>query len=195
MVQSISSQTTNIFEHFRMKHLKALTFPSLVITLTLMISACGWHLRGVTPLPKVLEHISISSRASQSFNERLEQQLSFNGSQVFHGSKTSEAAGNIKEGDSQPQPKSFLSVSRINVERRTLSINSLGQAAEYELDVTLNAQLITPNQDYRWELNVNRTFTNDSNNVVATETEQQTQILEIEQQLVNQLMRRLQKAQ
>jgi len=172
-----------------MKHLKALTFPSLMITLTLMITACGWHLRGVTPLPKVLEHIAISSKASQSFNERLEQQLSFNGSHISFGS-----AGDIKEGGSQPQFKSFLSISRINVERRTLSINSLGQAAEYELDVTLNAQLITPNQDYRWELNVNRTFTNDSNNVVATESEQQTQILEVEQQLVNQLMRRLQKA-
>ena len=185
MVQSISYRTTNLFEHFGMKHLKALTFPSLMITLTLMITACGWHLRGVTPLPKVLEHIAISSKASQSFNERLEQQLSFNGSQISFGS-----AGDIKDGDS----KSFLSISRINVERRTLSINSLGQAAEYELDVTLNAQLITPNQDYRWELNVNRTFTNDSNNVVATESEQQTQILEVEQQLVNQLMRRLQKA-
>lgn len=153
---------------------------SALLLLSLMISACGWHLRGVTALPKAMQLITLSSQASASFSERLQQQLEFNGSVIFSGEKSE-------------QPLTHLSIGGINIERRTLSVNSLGQAAEYELEARLEVNVITALQDYKWQLTVRRTLTNDANNVVASQSEQRIQIQDIEQQLASQLMRRLQK--
>jgi len=152
----------------------------LTSLLSLSLYGCGWHLRGVTPLPADIQVMTLQSQASERFNQRLKQQLAFNGV-VFPET----ASATVR-----------LQVSPIKVERTVLSVNSLGQAAEYELNATLTARLIHLEKaiDTGWEIDGRRIFTNDVNNVVATASEEKTQLQELENDLIRKLMRRLQKA-
>jgi len=152
----------------------------LTSLLSLSLYGCGWHLRGVTPLPADIQVMTLQSQASERFNQRLKQQLAFNGV-VFPET----ASATVR-----------LQVSPIKVERTVLSVNSLGQAAEYELNATLTARLIHLEKDIDtgWEIDGRRIFTNDVNNVVATASEEKTQLQELENDLIRKLMRRLQKA-
>jgi len=152
----------------------------LTSLLSLSLYGCGWHLRGVTPLPADIQVMTLQSQASERFNQRLKQQLAFNGV-VFPET----ASATVR-----------LQVSPIKVERTVLSVNSLGQAAEYELNATLSARLIHLEKaiDTGWEIDGRRIFTNDVNNVVATASEEKTQLQELENDLIRKLMRRLQKA-
>ena len=152
----------------------------LTSLLSLSLYGCGWHLRGITPLPEDIQVMTLQSQASERFNQRLKQQLAFNGV-VFPET----ASATVR-----------LQVSPIKVERTVLSVNSLGQAAEYELNATLTARLIHLEKDIDtgWEIDGRRIFTNDVNNVVATASEEKTQLQELENDLIRKLMRRLQKA-
>lgn len=148
--------------------------------LSLSLYGCGWHLRGVTPLPADIQVMTLQSQASERFNQRLKQQLAFNGV-IFPET----ASATVR-----------LQISPIKVERTVLSVNSLGQAAEYELNAILTARLIHLEKgiDSGWEIDGRRIFTNDVNNVVATASEEKTQLQELENDLIRKLMRRLQKA-
>lgn len=152
----------------------------LTTLLSLSLIGCGWQLRGVTPLPADIQVMTLQSQASERFNQRLKQQLAFNGV-VFPET----ASATVR-----------LQISPIKVERTTLSVNSLGQAAEYELNAILTARLIHLEKDVDtgWEISGRRIFTNDVNNVVATASEEKTQLQELENDLIRKLMRRLQKA-
>ena len=154
---------------------------ALVLTsLLTMLTACGWHLRGITPLPADIQVMTLQSQASERFNQRLKQQLAFNGV-VFPDT----ASATVR-----------LQISPIKIERTTLSVNSLGQAAEYELNAELNARLIHLEKgiDSSWVISGRRVFTNDVDNVVATNNEEKTQRQELENDLIRKLMRRLQNA-
>jgi len=148
--------------------------------LSLSLYGCGWHLRGVSTLPPEVQVMTLQSQASERFNQRLKQQLAFNGV-VFPET----ASATVR-----------LQVSPIKVERTVLSVNSLGQAAEYELNAILTARLIHLEKDIDtgWEISGRRVFTNDVDNVVATASEEKTQVKELENDLIRKLMRRLQKA-
>lgn len=154
----------------------------LLISLVILITtACGWQLRGMTQLPASVKVMTLESQANNRFNQRLKQQLSFNGV-VF----PSDGSANLR-----------LIIAPISIERLTLSVNSLGQAAEYELSAELKVRLVQLEEatDTEWTISGRRIFSNDINSVIATQSEEKTQRQELENDLIRKLMNRLKKAQ
>jgi LPS-assembly lipoprotein len=152
----------------------------LIALVILTTTACGWHLRGITKLPSNIKVMTIESQASHRFTQRLKQQLTFNGV-VF----PSDASANVR-----------LMIAPIIIKRLTLSVNSLGQAAEYELNAELKVHLIQLEEgtDTEWNISGRRVFNNDINSVIATRSEEKTQRQELENDLIRQLMNRLKSA-
>lgn len=152
----------------------------LIAIVILTTTACGWHLRGITKLPATVQVMTLESQANTRFTERLKQQLIFNGV-VF----PSDASANVR-----------LIIAPISIERLTLSVNSLGQAAEYELNAKLTVRLIQLEEatDTEWNLSGRRIFSNDINSVIATQSEEKIQRQELENDLIRKLMNRLKKA-
>lgn len=152
----------------------------IVLTaLILITSACGWQLRGVVVLPDSMQVMALESQANNRFTQRLRQQLEFNGV-----SFPEDAQANVR-----------LLIQAIEIKRLTLSVNSLGQAAEYELTATLNARLLnlSNDSDIGWQITGRRTFNNDVNSVIGTQSEEVSQRQELENDLIRKLMIRLQK--
>lgn len=154
-----------------------------VLTMLVIItSACGWQLRGIVVLPPTVQAMTLESQANQRFTQRLRQQLEFNGVTF-----PTDASATVR-----------LQIEPILIERLILSVNSVGQAAEYELNATLSARLIELEEegaDVSWELTGRRTFNNDVNSVIGTQNEEKTQRQELENDLIRKLMIRLQKVQ
>jgi LPS-assembly lipoprotein len=147
------------------------------LTLSLLVG-CGWHLRGVTPLPDGYRVLYIQG-GSNDIRQTLRQQLEFNGAII-----TASAA------DAPVQ----LIIEDYDIEKRTLSINSNGQVAEYELNAILSASIVrTLSEDKRsLAVNARRTLANDVNNVVATQQEETQTRDDLKTDLITRLIRRLQ---
>ena len=147
--------------------------------LVLITTACGWQLRGVTDLPASVKVMTLDSQANNRFTQRLKQQLEFNGV-VF----PSDASANVR-----------LYIAPIAIDKLTLSVNALGQAAEYEINATLTARLIQLEQGTQkeWQIEGRRVLSNNIDGVLATQSEQKVQRQELENDLIRQLMNRLNK--
>ncbi|MBQ0732042.1 MAG: hypothetical protein KBT75_15180 [Oleispira antarctica] len=153
----------------------------LIALVILTTTACGWQLRGITQLPASVQVMTLESQAGNRFTQRLKQQLTFNGV-VF----PSDGSANVR-----------LMIAPISIERLTLSVNSRGQAAEYELNAELSVRLIQLEEgtDTQWIITGRRIFSNDINSVIATQSEEKIQREELENDLIRKLMNRLKKAQ
>lgn len=151
-----------------------------LLLITLMLSACGWHLRGVTPLPPEFRVLHLSSSAGSSFNQQLTLQLEFNDVLLTQSAEDAQAV---------------LSIKPIEIEKRTLSLTSSGQIAEYELNALLTASVRRNHIDseYLIELKARRHLRNDINNITGTANAEKNLILDIERDLANKLMIRLQR--
>lgn len=146
-----------------------------------LLTACGWHLRGVTPLPKEYRVLHLQSQAGNYFNQQLRLQLTFN---------------NVLLTEMAEDAPAILQVDAVDIEKRTLSVTSSGQVAEYELNGRVNARLlhIERNSEFPIQIKSRRRLNNDINNVVGTASEETKQRNELEKDLVGKLMRYLQKA-
>lgn len=149
-----------------------------ILTVTLL-AGCGWHLRGVMPLPPEYRILHLHSQAGNSFDRQLRLQLEFNG---------------VVLAQTPDDAQATLSIGALDIERRTLSVSSTGQAAEYELNGRLEALLQRSDRDSHVliELRARRYLTNDINNVTGTANSERLQRTELEKDLVRQLLRRLQ---
>lgn len=153
----------------------------LIALVILTTTACGWQLRGLTQLPASVRVMTLESQANNRFTQRLKQQLVFNGV-IF----PTDSSANVR-----------LILAPVSIKRLTLSVNSLGQAAEYELNAELKVRLVQLEEgtDTEWSLSGRRVFSNDINSVIATQSEEKTQRQELENDLIRKLMNRLEKAQ
>lgn len=151
-----------------------------ILLLTTLLSACGWHLRGITPLPAEFQVLYLNSAASVSFNQQLVLQLEFN--QVVLTEQAEDA-------------QAVLTIYPLDVEKRTLALTSSGQIAEYELNALLQVSVQRHDSalEQHIELRSRRHLRNDINNVVGTANAEKTLRMELERDLVNKLMLRLQR--
>ncbi len=145
-----------------------------------ILSGCGWHLRGVIPFPTEYKVLYLNSQASNSFNRQLTMQLEFN---------------DVLLTDEASDAQAILSIKGLDIERRTLSLTSSGQVAEFELNGRLTATLKRNDRDSHVvvEVQSRRRVSNDINNVLGTATAEKQQLSELEKSLVNKLMLRLQR--
>lgn len=145
----------------------------------LLLTACGWHLRGVTPLPAEYKVLYVQGEEESALYHKLVQQLEFN---------------NVLVTESLEDAPMLMTLEKYEVDKRTLAVDSNGRVSEYELNglliVILERQLT--GEKIELEVTSRRTLANDINNVVATQTEETTLRNQIDSDLVNKLLRRMQ---
>ncbi len=146
------------------------------LLLSLVLSSCGFTLRGTASLQKY-PALYLQGDPHSELLTQLSAQLTRN--QVTL----------LDNPDAQAPVFVFVDDS---LKRRNLSLFTNGQVAEYELIYTLNYQLILPGQDpvpYRIELN--RDYQDDPNRALAKSRELDLLLTELRSQAVSRVIRQL----
>ena len=145
----------------------------------LLLAACGWHLRGVTPLPAEYKVLYVQGEEESALYHKLVQQLEFN---------------KVLVTEFLEDAPMLMTLEEYEVDKRTLAVDSSGRVNEYELNglliVILERQLT--GEKVELEVTSRRTLANDINNIVATQTEETALRNQIDSDLVNKLLRRMQ---
>lgn len=147
----------------------------LLVLLLVILSGCGFKLRGLYDIPESLSQVALLSSSSDSQLERtLEQALEANGVEI-----SSQAPYRI-----ELQEQRF--------DRRTLSLDSSARASEYELrgEVTFRVtnqegeELLPPRT-----LTSERSYNVDSSNITASDSQEPVLRQQMHQDLAQQIMR------
>ncbi len=132
----------------------------IILFTLLLVSACGYHLRGGIDLPDDLKNIYIQGASSQ-LTESLKKSLrSSDGGLV----ETPEEAGLV------------IHVIKEDMRRRVLSLSSTGRANEYELYYLLDFNLIDAEGNHLSEkqtIELSRDYFNDQEDVLGKANEEQ----------------------
>lgn len=152
----------------------------LLLSISVLLSACGFHLRGLVEMPPELTSIYIEGGLPNSqMREILRQKLI--GSQV-----------NVLQ--SREKSGAILRILRDKTSRRIASINSAGQPNEYELKYSLSYRLedgqgreLLPTRN----ISLLRTYRYDPNNILSVEEEKQRIKREMARSAVNQMLRQI----
>lgn len=104
---------------------------SLLLIMALLLSACGYHLRGALQLPEAMKTIYVSGASAELATAIAETFRSASGELVA----SSADAGVI------------LNVIKEDYQRRTISLSSTGYSNEYELVYRLTFDLLDKNGD------------------------------------------------
>ena len=144
------------------------------------LSACGFHLRGAVELPPALTEVAI--QGTNPYGEL--------GVALRNG--FSRMGGQIVESVQQAQ--SVLVITRDSTKRRVLSVDSQGQANQYELEYSLGFRLDNPQGATRvgaQTINLRRQYRFDPNQTLAKADEEARLVREMRQDAVRQMLRRL----
>lgn len=148
----------------------------LMLVASLLLSSCGFRLRGDLPLSHFPAMYIQSDRHSE-LAALVSERLSYNKVQVL---------------DSYQQTAPMLQLQSDTLERRTLSLFPNGQVAEYELIYKVRYQLTMPEgepQPYQFELY--RDYQDDPNQALAKAKELELMLGELRQQAANRILRQL----
>jgi LPS-assembly lipoprotein len=145
--------------------------------IALLLTACGYHLRGAYQLPKELKAVHLqgeSSELREQFNRILQS-----------------SAGQLA---SSPE-KAGIVVRFFNekMQRRVLSLSARGRANEFELDYRLEYELANAGNAIllpRQALEVRREYFNDQQDIIAKDNEEKVIRNEMYQQAVRTIINR-----
>lgn len=143
---------------------------------SMLLSSCGFHLRGDLPLSH-FPAMYIQSERHSELSALVSDRLSYNKVQV------------LSSYQSQAPVLQLISDS---LERRTLSLFPNGQVAEYELIYKVRYQVTMPGgepQPYQFELY--RDYQDDPNQALAKAKELELMLDELRQQAANRILRQL----
>jgi len=163
-----------------LNNIQLITRVSILLSLVLSLSACGFRLRGSVEVPDVLQQTHIAGIAEFSvLNQELKRVLQRSGSVVL----------------SQPEnAKSIISIAGENFKRRVLSVDAQGRTSEYELRYNYSfnihdaqGEVIVKNQT----IDLTRDYQFDPNNVLAKDAEEAQIRLDMVKFSVRQMMRRV----
>ena len=143
---------------------------------SLLLSSCGFKLRGDLPLSH-FPAMYIQSERHSELAALVSERLSYNKVQVLSAYQSD-----------APQ----LQLLNDSLERRTLSLFPNGQVAEYELIYKVRYQLTMPGgepQPYQFELY--RDYQDDPNQALAKAKELELMLGELRQQAANRILRQL----
>jgi len=153
-----------------------LLFP---LAISLLLSGCGFHLRGAVELPEMMQKTYISGGGGSDLYYAVENALLNAGAKVV-GSASSATA--------------LLTLHSQRFDRRVVSVDTQGRAAEYELLLQVvfslkerSGRVIADNETVR----VIRDFTFDPDNVLAKDDEEAALRREMSRYAVAQMIRRV----
>jgi LPS-assembly lipoprotein len=148
----------------------------VVMLSSLLLSSCGFHLRGDLPLSQ-FEAMHIKSERHSELAALVAQRLQHNKVQLL---------------DSYQQTAPVLQLIDDSLERRNLTLFPNGQVAEYELIYKVRYALTMPGgepQQYQFELF--RDYQDDPNRALAKAKELDLMLGELRQQAANRILRQL----
>jgi LPS-assembly lipoprotein len=149
-----------------------------VVLVTLLLSACGFKLRGDYLLAPELQIIYVSSVDKHGELTRLvKQHLTIN-----HVTVSKVYTSEIPE----------LKILKDTLDRRTLSLFENGQVAEYELIYTVSYQIQFAEQDVRtFSFELNRDYQDDPNIALAKSRELNLLLSEMRQSAADRILREM----
>ncbi|WP_049723860.1 LPS-assembly lipoprotein LptE [Gilvimarinus polysaccharolyticus] len=152
---------------------------TLIISLSLVLltSACGWHLRGSLNPPLEIERIHVvSTEEHTDLLRELARTLASQGIQVVGADEN---------------PEYILALGDETTRQRTVGIGADTLASAYSMTLMADYQILTANNvplGKQEQARVTRTY--DASNTTGLEREEQTLIDEMRIELVQQIMRR-----
>ncbi|MBK9217041.1 MAG: hypothetical protein IPL70_00490 [Uliginosibacterium sp.] len=151
----------------------------LVLALScLLVTACGFHLRGPRPLPFASIYLAMDNYAELTV--ALKRQI--------------RSTGTTRIAEKPEEAELILQVGRNDREKNILSLNAKGTVREYQLKQRFGFRLI--GRDGREvtplsEIAITRDVSFNDSDALAKEQEEQVLFRDMENDLVQQLMRRL----
>lgn len=152
----------------------------LVIALTLLTSACGWHLRGALILPPDLSSMYISARDTHSG--------------VASDLKRTLEANNIEIARSSSQAQMTMHIIDERNNRRTAAVSSGGLASEYELTMDVRYKITDSDNNTlvpERTATVIRSYSFDPNSVTSAAQEERILREEMRNDIIQQMARSL----
>ena len=148
-----------------------------VLIAALMITACGYHLRGSYDLPKGMNKIFLQG-GSPLLQEQLNNALKSSSGQIV---------------DSPEKANVVLRIFNDGIERRTLSLSGRGRSNDIELAGHLEFDVLDPKKGVlvpREPLDFRREYFNDQQDVIAKDNEETVIRKEMYLQVVRQIINR-----
>ena len=149
----------------------------LLFTL-MLLSGCGWQLAGSHPLPSALKVVYLSEDISQDLSNALHQHLKLQGALLV--TSPDNALSQLRPG-------------QFSIERRTLTVDSNGRIAEYELHGFASLSVLRAGYADPIEVSASAwvRLNNDTARVLATESNAASQTRLLVQELARKLINRL----
>ncbi|MEM8497313.1 MAG: LPS assembly lipoprotein LptE [Pseudomonadota bacterium] len=151
------------------------------LVLIIALSACGFQLRGAFQVPEALGSVHLSSENP--------------GSPILNSVRRSMLSSGVQLVDTDQEAPYTLHLSGERSEKRSISVDSLAAAAEFQLRQFVSYELRSRRGELLvgpHELIVERNFQNDINNVVGKRDEERLIREEMQVLLASQIMRRYQ---
>ncbi|SEK44462.1 LPS-assembly lipoprotein [Colwellia chukchiensis] len=150
--------------------------PLTVSVLVMLLTGCGFALRGNYLLAPELQTMSFSSVDPYGELTRIvKQHLTINDV-------------NLVQRSSKAIPQ--MRILQDNLDRRTLSVFPNGQVAEYELIYTVRYQILLPEQDVQYfSFELNRDYQDDPDIALAKSRELSLMLREMRQEAANKILR------
>ena len=151
----------------------------LVVVLSLLLGACGFHLRGSEQLPEVMAKTRLVAPAGSDLRYELAAVLHSSGAQVV---------------EQQSDASAVLTLHSDEGRRRILSVDTLGRASEYVLTLSVKYSLKVVADESPAQLlssRVERDFRVDPDNVLGQGGEQAIVEQEMRRIVAQQILRRL----
>lgn len=159
---------------------------AVLLLCSLVLSACGFALRGSQALPEDLSHVKINSQLQYTgISQALEERLPVYQLNIISSEQETEKSidlSNIVTINLQPE----------NFERRLLSVFSTGQVAEYELVYSLSYQVVFPGMlPIQNQLFVSREYQDDPDQILAKSRELDLVLEELRTESADRIIRLL----